>query len=76
MESDENDVALLENNDQRQDWWNPEAGLTPEKLDKMIDAVNSLNDVFGKINYYQFWLGYRIYYLINWKVKKIVKIIL
>ena len=31
-----------------EEWWNVESGLTPTKLDQVIDVVNKLNDVFGK----------------------------
>ena len=29
------------------EWWEVESGLTPSKLDAIIDTVNKLNDVFG-----------------------------
>ena len=29
------------------DWWKVESGLTPNKLDTLIDVVNKINDVFG-----------------------------
>ena len=29
------------------DWWQVESGLTPNKLDTLIDVVNKINDVFG-----------------------------
>ena len=30
------------------EWWDINSGLTPTKLDQVIDVVNKLNDVFGK----------------------------
>merc|ERR1712210_310945 len=29
------------------DWWKVESGLTPNKLDTLIDVVNKINDVFA-----------------------------
>ena len=33
------------------DWWKVESGLTPNKLDTLIDVVNKINDVFGNYKY-------------------------
>ena len=33
------------------DWWQVESGLTPNKLDTLIDVVNKINDVFGNYKY-------------------------
>ena len=30
------------------EWWDAESGLTPAVLDKLIDAVNKMNDLFCK----------------------------
>ena len=32
-------------------WWNEkDSGLTPEKLDILIDKVNQFNDLFGNLS--------------------------
>lgn len=49
VKEDEGDEVIVDPKEPSgTEWWDTEAGLTPDKLDKLIDAVNKMNDLFCK----------------------------